>query len=85
MKAYRKKPVVIQAVQWNGDNVSEIVSFCDKCYLKPSTYANKHVLSIVTLEGTMVATESDYIIKGVDGEFYPCKKTIFEKTYEDVV
>ncbi len=85
MKAYRKKPVVIQALQWDGDNIAEITKFCSKCYSNPSTNDETQVLTVATLEGNMRATISDFIIKGVDGEFYPCKKSIFEKTYENVI
>lgn len=76
---YRKKPVVIEAVKYNGDNKVEIQEFVDK-YLnyKPNT----NNLLIETLEGVMEAKVGDYIIKGVRGEFYPCKPDIFEKTYE---
>lgn len=74
---YIKKPVVIQAVQWNGDNVEEVQSFCgEDCIM------NTDFFSIKTLEGDMYVSVGDYIIKGVNGEFYPCKPDIFEKTYE---
>lgn len=89
MGRYRKKPVVVEAIQWN-DNTKEIEEFCgENCsYLvsdtawevKKGTPIEK--LVIHTLEGDMVASRGDYIIKGVNGEFYPCKPDIFEKTYE---
>lgn len=81
IKKFRKKPVVIEAIQYTGDNTSEIKEFCgDMCLLghKPLTVA------INTLEGVMTASKGDYVIKGVNGEFYPCKPDIFEKTYEEV-
>ena len=78
---YIKKPVVIQAVQWNGDNVEEVQSFCgDNCMMGYSDIY--FFFSIKTLEGDMYVSIGDYIIKGVNGEFYPCKPDIFEKTYE---
>lgn len=81
VKRYRKKPVVIEAVQWTGSNQSEICKFTDRnathLFVKGSLY-------ISTLEGVMKASVGDYIVKGVDGEFYPCKPDIFEKTYERV-
>lgn len=77
MKIYRKKPVEVQAVQWNGENVSEVLEFCGKARIKDDS------ILIDTLEGTMEANTGDYIIKGVKGEFYPCKPDIFEKTYEE--
>lgn len=82
MAQYRKKPVVIEAVVWNGNNNNEIVEFCglDNCYFSE----NQKELFIPTLEGDHKATISDYIIKGVNGEFYPIKDEIFLKTYEKV-
>lgn len=79
---YRKKPVVIEAVQWSGNNLNEILDFMkDK---QPNYYEDdeKKLLTIQTLEGNMIASVGDYIIKGVQGEFYPCKPDIFEQTYE---
>lgn len=74
---YRKKPVVIDAVQWVGDNLDEIEGFVGENML----YDNEGI-NIYTLEGDMKATIGDYIIKGVKGEFYPCKPDIFNQTYE---
>lgn len=88
MKKYRKKPVVIEAIQLNR-------KFHDVCL---DFIGNKNIVSsgsgefaedgcyieIKTLEGNMMANENDYIIKGVKGEFYPCKPDIFEMTYEEV-
>jgi len=77
---YRKKPVVIQAVQWTGKNHQEIVDFTDGTNIhKP---VDSRSFSIPTLEGEMLANVGDYIIKGVKGEFYPCKPDIFELTYD---
>lgn len=77
---YRKKPVVIEAIQWTGENLKEILEFANSSYLDKDNYT----LKIDTLEGTMTADRGDYIIKGVNGEFYPCKEDIFNKTYEIV-
>lgn len=86
MAKYRKKPVEIEAIQWNGDNYSEIREFCGT---HPQGHGhgwysvdNKNYVG--TLEGEMEASVGDYIIKGVQGEFYPCKPDIFEMTYEKV-
>lgn len=79
IKKYRKKPVVIEAIQWNGENLSEIDKFT-----QGKVKNHGLVLIIPTLEGDMYASLSDYIIKGVNGEFYPCKPAIFAKTYEEV-
>jgi len=72
---YRKKPVVIKAVQWNGYNVIEIA-------VMGSVELKDKVLKIQTLEGDMTAQIGDYIIKGIQGELYPCKPDIFKQTYE---
>jgi hypothetical protein len=81
MPKYRKKPVVIEAVEWTGSNFVEIEEFISKAFFK---YAIDGALLIETLEGLMAAKVGDYIIKGVKGEFYPCKPDIFEETYERV-
>lgn len=87
MAKYRKIPVVIEAVQWTGDNVREIYDFTlndkNNKSITVTDYPEK-ALYIETLEGTMKASEGDYIIKGVQGEIYPCKPNIFEQTYEEV-
>ena len=80
---YRKKPVVIEAIQFTGNNFFEIHEFTNgnahDCYAQPAG----HTTCIInTLEGRHIATEGDYIIKGVHGEFYPCKPDIFAETYE---
>ncbi len=80
-KKYRKKPVVIEAVQFTGDNQEEIESFMGK---KNEAITASQVIHITTLEGVMTASKGDFIIKGVKGEFYPCKPDIFEATYEVV-
>ena len=79
IKKYRKKPVIIEAIQWTGKNLSEIDDFIGE------TVENKGTTLVIhTLEGDMEASIGDYIIKGVNGEFYPCKPNIFAKTYEEV-
>lgn len=80
-KFYKKRPIVIQAVQWTGDNQTEMLKFCERCFSK----MEKDNLVVVTLEGDMTASVGDYIIRGIQGEFYPCKPDIFELTYETVV
>lgn len=80
---YRKKPVVIEAVKWNGRNARELMRFTDGAVSFVSIYGREYAY-IQTLEGTMRASVGDYIIKGVDGEFYPCEPDIFENTYEVV-
>lgn len=78
----RKKPVIIEVIQWTGANVDEILAF-----ILPVGEARRgaeNAIIINTLEGEMKASKGDYIIKGVKGEFYPCKPDIFEATYEIV-
>ena len=84
LKKYRKKPVAIEAVQLNTHNVREVAKWCgaDLGYTFGSTEPD--ALHIPTLEGTMAAHIGDYIIRGVQGEFYPCKPDIFKETYEAV-
>lgn len=80
---YRKKPVVIKAIQFRDDAevIREISNFVGEDIA--IDYSNlPPTLKISTLEGVMTANVGDYIIKGVQGEFYPCKPDIFEQTYE---
>ena len=85
VKTYMKKPIQIEAIQWNGKNFDEIKKFC-----KDTIIAYDGELVIPTLEdgkfikAKHVATEGDYVIKGIRGEFYFCKEDIFNETYEEV-
>ena len=85
VKSYIKRPIQIEAIQWNGKNFDEIKEFC-----KDAMIAYGGELIIPTLEdgnfikAKHVATEGDYVIKGIRGEFYFCKEDIFNKTYEEV-
>lgn len=85
VKTYVKKPIQIEAVQWNGKNFDEIKEFC-----KDAMIAYGSELIIPTLEdgkfikAKHVATEGDYVIKGIRGEFYFCKEDIFNEIYEEV-
>ena len=78
-RTYRKKPVVVEAVQWTGENHAEMCEFIDPEVFEIIPHVG---LVIHTLEGDHHASPGDYIIKGVNGEFYPCKPDVFEKTYE---
>ena len=83
VKQYTKKPVVISAVQFTGENISEILDFADND--KNVGYdAEKNQYYIKTLEGNHYITNGDYIIRGIEGEYYPCKESIFEKTYTEI-
>jgi len=77
MGMYRKKPVVIEAREWTGGNA---VSLMD--WIGEAAYQDGPVLVIRTLEGDHEASLGDMIIKGIKGEFYPCKPDIFAETYE---
>ncbi|MBG9944667.1 hypothetical protein ABE237_00690 [Brevibacillus formosus] len=82
MSKYRKKPVVIEAKQYKG--LSNYIEICEFVGKPLDSEYNGEIVVIETLEGTMRANAGDYIIKGVKGEFYPCKPDIFEATYDAV-
>ena len=87
VKRYRMKPVVIEAVQWTGANWSEIAAFwknSEEILCFDDNFDGSMELVIQTLEGQMTAKTGDFIIRGIRGEFYPCKPDIFESTYEEV-
>lgn len=78
---FQKKPVVIEAVQFRGDNMEEVDAFLDGANGFQEWPPR---VVIVTLEGTMYGDVGDWIIRGVKGELYPCKDEIFRLTYEPV-
>jgi len=82
MSKFRKKPMVIEAIQWTGDNIESIRAFMEPDKPIQWTDAHSNCLIIHTLEGDHRADISDWIIRGVKGEYYPCKPDIFEMTYE---
>lgn len=84
MKKYRKKPVVIEAIQLTEDNIDDCLKFTGTL-INCKSFNVIDGIVIKTLEGDMKASFGDFIIKGVNGEFYPCKPDIFEKTYEEVL
>lgn len=89
MAKYRKKPVIIEAEQWDGNPNLWLDKNKNKLLIEAYETGNMVIptdgtLRIKTLEGTHIASIGDYIIKGVKGEFYPCKPDIFEMTYEKV-
>lgn len=81
IKKFKKKPVIIEAVQYLGNNTMEILVFTNDKAMTNTCYSH---LTIPTLEGNHKANVGDWIIKGIKGEFYPCKPDIFEATYEEV-
>ncbi|MEG0380555.1 MAG: hypothetical protein RR603_02515 [Kurthia sp.] len=93
MTKYRKKPVVIEAFRWTGGHdqtedpewINEAIgNNIVRIKLAKNPHNEKPVMSIRTLEGVMTAQPGDFIIRGVQGEIYPCKPDIFEQTYEKV-
>ncbi len=87
MAKYRKKPVVVDAWQWNGETLGDAIEFSKKNGLPQfpvGSDGDMTGLVIDTLEGKHIASKGDYIIRGIHGEYYPCKPDIFEKTYEKV-
>lgn len=91
---YRKKPVVIDAIQLTRENAVRIYEWIHNCKAIKTdmdlhkwddyiSFIEKKGMKIPTLEGNMVASMGDYIIRGVQGEFYPCKPDIFHQTYEE--
>lgn len=94
IRQYRKKPVTVEAVQLDNLNVPSVVRWIGEDKAKMNLESDEawnlgkappiFSVTICTLEGDMKAMPGDYIIKGVNGEFYPCKPDIFEKTYEAV-
>lgn len=95
VQKFRKKPVEIEAIQYTGENLKEVIEFTgkhpnwDKWFSSWEEYEthvknDRNVFKILTLEGAMEAIPGDWIIRGVKGEHYPCKPDIFEKTYEPI-
>ena len=88
VKKYRKKPVEIEAMRLTKANVHEVVAWCGGKHTEAQVPAPGRGLNpgivIFTLEGEMLAAYGGYVIRGVQGEFYPCKPDIFAATYEEV-
>lgn len=80
-KFYTKLPIPVPALQWTGENIDDIMNFMK---WRNASHDKHTGLIIHTLEGNHKATIGDYIIKGVSGEFYPCKENIFKQTYVEV-
>lgn len=82
MSTFRKKPVEVEAVQWRGpQDCEEVFAFLGWTHLDDDGVGHDEII-IPTLEGTMTVSPGDWVIRGVQGEFYPCKPDIFEATYE---
>lgn len=88
MGKYRKKPVIIEAMLFNDDTKECVLNWARECQhnIEPSYDENNMpCMKIPTLEGVMECRLGDYLIRGLKGEFYPCKPDIFKQTYEEVV
>ena len=79
-RRYRKRPVEVEAVEWTGDNWATMLDFV--VGRGGVAHTDGPVLVIRTLEGDMLAAPGDWIVCGVEGEFYPVKPSIFSATYE---
>lgn len=90
VRKFRKKPVVIDAILWNGKNFMEVKAFAGLAVKMEEMSSGGKAIVVTTLETERelntvhAAAVGDYIIKGIKGEFYPCKPDIFEETYEKV-
>lgn len=82
VQQFKKKPVVIEAIQFKGVNALEIVEWSEESATPARISDDEKKLEIPTLEGKMEVSVNDWVIKGVKGELYPCKPDIFEATYE---
>lgn len=88
LKKYRKKPVVIDAIQLDAQNMGSLMEQMKKEGHEVRTHSEPPMRAVTgmvikTLEGEMIASFGDYIIKGIQGEYYPCKPDIFEKSYNE--
>jgi len=84
MSKFRKRPIIIEAVQFTEETKNQVFNFVS-CNRYPVWDSNDNpALCIQTLEGEMTANIGDWIIKGIKGEFYPCKDDIFRATYEAI-
>lgn len=83
---FRSKVVEIEAIEWTGENIEQIMSFMypDMPVYMPGFKNSDEIIGIDTLEGRMIAQKGDWLIKGVKGEFYPCKPDVFAMKYERI-
>lgn len=80
MAKYKKKPIIVDAIKYDKQHIGKMLNFCGVLEYNP--HNNEYYVR--TLEGRMKVNDGDYIIKGINGEFYPCRADIFLKTYEEV-
>ena len=84
MKKYRKKPVEVEAIQFTNETKDQSLNFITCSAYPIWDDKGNPAIKIQTLEGWIIASFGDWIIKGVKGEFYPCKSDIFDLTYEEI-
>jgi hypothetical protein len=84
MSRFRKKPVEVEALRVGDHPWETLAAWCGGELIRGSNSRSYRAVLIKTLEGDMTAVPGDYIIKGVQGEFYPCRSDIFQQTYEPV-
>ena len=83
ISTYRKKPLVVEALQWTGFNLNEVMGFCPVIQVETEQLVDRFPeLFIRTPEGEMHVSLNDFIIKGVRGEYYACKPDVFWETYD---
>ena len=83
MAKYRKKPVEIEAIQYDGENISDLFEFVGDLSNLGIDLKNDKIY-VITLEGDMEISKNDYLIRGIKGEYYPCKPDIFEASYDKI-
>lgn len=79
---YKKKPVIIEALQWTGDNIAEVWKFVENAYTNIGIQNKELKIWNVLEECWVNCPRSHYIIKGIKGEYYPCEPDVFNQTYE---
>ena len=84
-KKFAHKPTVVEALKYTGKNHNDVVAFTQYQARVISVGTNDRFMEIDTLEGFIYADKGDWIIKGVKGEFYPCKPDVFEQSYEEII
>lgn len=85
MPKFRKKPIEIEAIRLTEDNIDFVLAWIEDSTSPPARAWKEFGIKLTTLEGVMYAPFGDWIIKGIAGEFYPCKSDIFDSTYESII
>lgn len=80
---FRKRPVVVEAIQWTGTNRDAVAAFLGDV-LEFDDADGRDLVAVATLEGVMRAEPGDWLVRGIAGEFYPCDRAIFSQTFDPV-